>query len=471
MEKTKRSRGERLKKDKVKTEIIRYILSKNDIVPGPDLIKYLQENFNIVDEKNIRIHLKNLQKQHCIEKIPHEPGLDNKWKIEKIKNLQNIQEHYPDIQLNTYDKSINIVLEEQTLKGYLFGDYFIHRRDLRFQLSLSDSFFSACLSKDIKTLCDEAYEYYKYGEGFEECNRIQCCIYKFYNECIKPLSISPKIWLAVSNVNTSNFSELEIYQNAIKNLPDAKISEETFREILEDDHIWRFGSKDWEPRFIEESSIKLADMACQKMLNKIPTESQKIREKELKAKSVCILREMLAEIPGATESSRTKDQLLNEEFAEILALKLAVEKGEFGEWNFIFLRELSAKITYEIFQTMFKEIPVELLDTPEIFKILIEILKKILQEVLKKIQVLPDEMYILLTEITAHRIKIEFSLDKIMFKHYFDRDIEDGTISSDEREYMVMTTKLQTALAEGRISGEDARSDLDQFFKDHIKNT
>ena len=294
--KTTRSRGEHLKKDEVKTGIIRYILNKNDMVSGPDIIKEIRDTFNIVDEKNIRVHLKDLQKQHCIEKIPHEPGLENKWKIEKVDNLRSIREHYPDIQLNKYSKSINIVTKDQLSKGYSVWDYLIRMRDLRVQLSLSDSFFRACLEKDIKTLCDEAYEYYKYGEGFEECKHIQNCIDKCYNECIKLISISPKVWLGVYNMNTSNFSELEIHQNIIKNLPDTKISEETFREILEDDHIWRLNSKDWKSRFIEEYSIKLADMVCQKMLDKIPTESMKEWEKELKAKSICILREMLEEI-------------------------------------------------------------------------------------------------------------------------------------------------------------------------------
>ena len=135
------------------------------------------------------------------------------------------------------------------------------------------------LGKDIKTLCDEAYEYYKYGEGFEECKHIQNCIDKFYNECIKPISISPKIWLNVYTINTSNFTELEICQNIDKNLPYIKISDEKYQEILKDDDMWRFDSNDWESRFIEEFSIKLADMVCQKMLSKIPTESKRKWEK------------------------------------------------------------------------------------------------------------------------------------------------------------------------------------------------
>ena len=104
--KTTRNKGEHLKKNKVKTEIIRYILSKDDVVPGPDIIKYLLIKYNIVDERRTSgLDLRDLQNQHCIEKIPHEPGLENKWKIEKIENLRNIRERYPDVKLNKYTKS------------------------------------------------------------------------------------------------------------------------------------------------------------------------------------------------------------------------------------------------------------------------------------------------------------------------------------------------------------------------------
>ena len=171
----------------------------------------------------------------------------------------------------------------------------------------------------------------------------------------------------------------------------------------------------------------------------------------------------------AIESHTKNPVFFKMEFAENFALKLALDKKEFGVLNFIFCREIFAKITYEIFQKMFKEIPVEFLDTPEMFKILTEILKKILQEVLKKTQA--DERYKLLTEILVDRINIGGSIDQIIFKHYFDRDIEDGTISSDEREYMVMRKNLQADLSEEMRSRKYVRSVFDHFFKDHIKYT
>ena len=119
---------------------------------------------------------------------------------------------------------------------------------------------------------------------------------------------------------------------------------------------------------------------------------------------------------------------------------------------------------------MFKYIPMEFPDTPEMPEILIEILKKVSQEVLQEIQVLPDEMYDLLAEITIHRMKIAYSINEIMFKHYFDRDIEDGTSSSDERDYLVMMKELHSDLKKGKISSRDVELALDHFLELSLKD-
>ena len=458
-EKTTRSRGEHLKKNKVKTEIIRYILSKKDIIPGPEIIKYLRNNFNIVDEKNIRIHLRDLQKQHCIEKIPHEPGLDNKWKIEKIDNLRNIREHYPDIQLNTYDKSINIVLEEQIRKGYLPSN--IHSQEFRVQLSLSVSFFNKCLEKDIKTICDTAYKMYQYGEGFEEYKRIQNYIEMLYTNYIQHISVSPKIWLDVYNENINAISEVEIYLNFIKSLPNVEVSEKTFREIFENTDLWRVDLGNGKSRFVEEYAIKMADMINQKMLNKISTESKKW-EYDLKASSY-ILEKLLADIPH--------------EMPNVVYYAL--------------LKELSVKISYEIFQKMFKEIPSEFLDIPDnICKILTEVLIKIFQRVIQEMQDSPEEiqqyeeemgeyegeieelildMHLILGEIINHQHTIRFSIDQVMFEHYFHIDIEEGIDSDAERKYVVMMRNLQAKLKKDKVLGSKEALALDKFYQDYIE--
>ena len=207
--------------------------------------------------------------------------------------------------------------------------------------------------------------------------------------------------------------------------------------------------------------------------------------KKLRTKSTFILRELLDEIPVATEAPTT-NPVLTERLDEIRAFRLAIGKEKYDVSDissfrslvksleegssFIYLRELSAKITYEIFQRIFKYIPIEFLDTPEMPKTLIEILKKILQEVLQEIQVLPDEMYELLTEIMIHRMKIAYSINEIMFKHYFDRDIEDGTSSSDERDYLVMMKELHSDLKKEIISSRDVELALDHFLELSLKD-
>jgi len=314
--------------------------------------------------------------------------------------------------------------------------------------------------------------------------------------------------------------ELEICQSISRNPPCVKISAEKFQEILEDSDIWRFDSNDWEPRFVEEFSTELVEMVYNKVRNKIPTESTKIWKKELKEKSISILEEMIKEIPVV--EAPTTSPVLMERFEEIcslralvgkeepkylIALREAIEdiiqrtkvapttnpatttspdstetfdnlaseierfinKEEFSKPSFIYLRELSAKIIYEVFQQMFKYIPIEFLDTLEIAKTLIEILKKISQEVLQEIHVFPDEMYGLLTEIIIHRMKIALSINDITFKHYFDTDIEKGTCSSNEREYIVMMKELNEDLAKGIIDTLDINLALDHFLELNLK--
>ena len=97
--------------------------------------------------------------------------------------------------------------------------------------------------------------------------------------------------------------------------------------MLEDSDMWRFDSNDWESRFVGEFSIKLADMVCQKILEKIPTESKKRWEKELRAKSICILREMLEELPASIVAPTTNPVLI-ERFEEIYSLKVGLGKEE-----------------------------------------------------------------------------------------------------------------------------------------------
>jgi hypothetical protein len=106
--------------------------------------------------------LEGLEQNNCIEKIPRKPGSNNKWKIEELKNLRNIRKHYPEIQLNKYEKSLNIILEKLIIKEYPCID-FKHAQELLIQLSHSIRFFDKCLKTSFTTLYDNVEDIYKLG--------------------------------------------------------------------------------------------------------------------------------------------------------------------------------------------------------------------------------------------------------------------------------------------------------------------
>ena len=64
-----RNPGDRLPIGEAKSEIISYILSKNDAVSVTDIITHLREKYGIKNKKNIRNHLNELKNNNCIEKI------------------------------------------------------------------------------------------------------------------------------------------------------------------------------------------------------------------------------------------------------------------------------------------------------------------------------------------------------------------------------------------------------------------
>src|SRR5665647_1687162 len=142
-----RNQGEHLRRNEVKAGIIEFIISSKGAVPEPEIRKYLGKKYEIEDQGNIKNHLRDLQRRpySCIEKIPPKPGFANKWDIKKIENLRNIRLHFPEIRLNIYEKSLNIVIEE---RDYNSGTPNANR--FRVQLFLSVSFFDMCLKTTLK---------------------------------------------------------------------------------------------------------------------------------------------------------------------------------------------------------------------------------------------------------------------------------------------------------------------------------
>jgi len=249
----KRSRGEHLKKNEVKTEIISYVLSKNDVVPSPNIIKHLLHKLNILDEKNIRNHLIDLQEQHCIEKIQGKPGFENKWEIKKIESLQNIQEHYSKIELNKYEKSLMIVLQKNgyDISTFIGIEFYV-------KLLLSSSFFEECLGTDIKTLWEKARKIYArkhpltaqsikddlilYYDVYKKRYPILNISYEFFESTMTQISqreISPAEFLVLNRgfrTTDKHFAEkfLNIWEVELLKLPKEKL-DKMHREITDAD--------------------------------------------------------------------------------------------------------------------------------------------------------------------------------------------------------------------------------------------
>jgi hypothetical protein len=208
-----RSPGDRLPIGEVKSEIISYILSKNDAVSATDLKTHLREKYGIRNKKNIDNHLNGLEDDNCIEKIkPPRDGFENKWDITKIENLKNIMSLFPEIRLNKYEKSVNIVI-----KKFNFTAGSIHAKKAFVQLSLSSSFFAKCLDTEIKTLHARASRFYQADGDFMKRKierQIEELIHEAYPECMKRIQKIPGIWSVVDEEYIKDSVNLDIYQNS-----------------------------------------------------------------------------------------------------------------------------------------------------------------------------------------------------------------------------------------------------------------
>ncbi|HOW14327.1 hypothetical protein [Methanosarcina sp.] len=196
-----RKQGDRLKQSETKSNIIKYILGKQGPVSEPEIRKHLGEKYGIKDQGRINRHLHELKKVECIELIPPiKTGLSNKWDITKTEHLENIQIKFEDIKLNEFEKSLIVILRESNLDI----DRDLDGLECFFELLLSTSFFNACMDIGLEKLQNRAWELYLYDRGFERNKNIKQLLKNCYDTNIK------------------------------KNPNFIKISEETFRKIMEE---------------------------------------------------------------------------------------------------------------------------------------------------------------------------------------------------------------------------------------------
>ncbi len=228
-----RSHGDHLKWNEVKAGIIEFIISSDGAVPEPKIREFLAREYDIKDYGNIKKHLKDLQYRpySSIEKIQGKPGLANRWDIKRIENLKNIRIHFPEIRLNRYKKSLNMISDQLAwIPGALNANRFF------IQLYLSVSFFDMCLKNEVGTLYAKADEIYKMslsGTFWTHLLPIASPTSKLYTEFMKRILANPNIWLEVYSECINNSLKSEICQKSLKLPADIEMLEETFQKIVE----------------------------------------------------------------------------------------------------------------------------------------------------------------------------------------------------------------------------------------------
>jgi hypothetical protein len=173
--------GDRLNVGEVKSSILKFTLENEGPVGEPAIRDFLLKKYDVMDQGNINRHLHDLQKLDCIELIPPEKkGLRNYWDIKKLKNLRNIKHEFPEVRLNDYEKSINIVLREL--------EHFERSPDwLNFYLKLliSTSFFNTCIEAGSRTLDKGIWKIYITSIGSYRHQRIDNLLKVCYSAYIK----------------------------------------------------------------------------------------------------------------------------------------------------------------------------------------------------------------------------------------------------------------------------------------------
>ncbi|WP_292388699.1 hypothetical protein [Methanosarcina sp. UBA5] len=168
-----RKKGANIEETGTKSKIIELILNNKGPIEEAQMRKKIHGHSG-----NVNRHLHELsEKFQCIEltkTVKKGRRKYNLWDITKIKHLKNIKETTDRIQLNKYEKSINLILRnfgyDINSPGYIYC--FI-------RLYMSRSFFNACLDTDLKSLTSKIRKYYRYEQGFEDEAQIK----KLVNEC------------------------------------------------------------------------------------------------------------------------------------------------------------------------------------------------------------------------------------------------------------------------------------------------
>jgi hypothetical protein len=213
----------------VKSGIIEFILRHKGKIGEPFIRRSLQEKYDGIDQGTVNRHLHDLQKLGGLELIPpsKKTTRSNRWNITTLKQLENVRQHFPDIQLNRYEKSLDIV--SQYHLHYINPALYVI---FRVQLLLSTSFFDLCIKNDTETFCAKAFEIYRFGEGFEEYMLIQNYIDDIYVKLTNTIFKNTTFLLSVWNKHIDNSLKTNIQSDPSEYLQTFSLSKELFQKIL-----------------------------------------------------------------------------------------------------------------------------------------------------------------------------------------------------------------------------------------------
>jgi hypothetical protein len=289
--------GKRLKKGQVEADIIEYILNNSSKVSTPNIRAFLKKKHGLHDRTSIDRHLRFLLDKNCIKKYPSKRILKNDWDVKTLKHLKNINQQFIGIKLQTYKKSLDIIIKE------LFFDVSPDNKStLIKQLSSSNSFFDVCMrtETDIGALYAKAEDIDQHLEGFEMAQDVKKFVKNIYTEFMKRISINSNI-RSIDNNKCINFlSKLYFDQNSQKDSLNIEISENRFRKLLEEIPIMSWGdvsAEELDQRIIREISMKIVSEIFQKTLDAEPTEFSKISEKLLNKVSDEVFKSVMTESP------------------------------------------------------------------------------------------------------------------------------------------------------------------------------
>lgn len=293
----KKDKAPRLKQNLIKSYIMDRILRNRESIPEPRIREILKEKYGVKDQGTINTHLHSLEKLGCITLIPpnKEVTRANRWNIIRLENLESIRQHFPEISLNKYEKSLETISKSRLLhKNPPRHSVFI------IMLMLSSSFFDTYVKTDIEAYNKRAYEIYRLGEGYDEDQLIKTYVDEVYTDFAERIFIPSDIWRRVWDTYIKDSLNLEIHRNSLPSPPIIDLQEKTFREMLRKTSFPenRLPTEISGRKILKEITLKVSSEILQKTLKEIEIELPRDASKMTFELSDAIFKKIEEEYPN-----------------------------------------------------------------------------------------------------------------------------------------------------------------------------